>query len=52
VEIVRRAGGDVVDLHHQPIDTLLHAGPFVAGISPNARETVVRILRANMKEFS
>jgi 3'(2'), 5'-bisphosphate nucleotidase len=51
VEIVRRAGGDVTNLHDQPIDTLQHSGPFVAGLSAHSREAVAGILRASMKEI-
>lgn len=45
VEIVRRAGGEVVNLEGVPVDTLHHSGPFVAGLSEEARETVCGIAR-------
>ncbi len=46
VEIVRKAGGDVVNLEGSPIDTLSHSGPFVAGLSAKARTKVAEISRA------
>ena len=52
VEIVRRAGGEVVDLEAAPIDTLSHSGPFVAGLSETGRATVSRIARAALEEGS
>lgn len=49
VEIVRRAGGEVVDLEGAPIDPLRHSGPFVAGLSESGRETVCRIAGASLE---
>lgn len=43
--IVRRAGGDVIDLSGSPIDPLTHHGPFVAAVSATARDRVVAMLR-------
>ncbi|MHC4452967.1 MAG: inositol monophosphatase family protein, partial [Planctomycetota bacterium] len=45
VLLVRAAGGDVVGLDGDPIDLVRHAGPFVAGIQPAARSTVLEIVR-------
>jgi len=44
VVLVRAAGGDVVGLDGEPIDQVRHAGPFVAGIQPNARSTLLEIV--------
>jgi myo-inositol-1(or 4)-monophosphatase len=52
VEIVRRAGGEVVDLQGKPVDTLSHSGPFVAGLSEAGRATVSRIARAELETGS
>ena len=52
VEIVRGAGGEVVDLEGAPIDTLRHSGPFVAGLSESGRETVCRIAGASLETES
>jgi fructose-1,6-bisphosphatase/inositol monophosphatase family enzyme len=49
VEIVRRAGGEVVDLEGAPIDTLRHSGPFVAGLSEEGRATVRGIARVALE---
>ena len=49
VEIVRRAGGEVVSLDGEPIDTLRHSGPFVAGLSGEGRATVSKIARAALE---
>jgi fructose-1,6-bisphosphatase/inositol monophosphatase family enzyme len=43
--IVRGAGGDVTDLHGEPIDPIGHTGPFIAGTDPAARERVAEIAR-------
>ncbi len=43
--LVRGAGGEVVDVHGVPIDAVAHAGPFVAAVRPDVRETVVAIVR-------
>jgi myo-inositol-1(or 4)-monophosphatase len=40
VLLVRRAGGDVVDLNGQPIRARDHAGPFVAALEGQHRERV------------
>ena len=52
VEIVRRAGGEVVDLEGTPVDTLRHSGPFIAGLSENGRAIASRIARAALEEGS
>ena len=43
--LVRAAGGEVVGLDGAPIDAVRHAGPFIAGIQPSARSTVLEIVR-------
>lgn len=45
VLMVRAAGGEVVGLDGEPVDLVRHAGPFVAGIQPEARATLLEILR-------
>jgi fructose-1,6-bisphosphatase/inositol monophosphatase family enzyme len=45
VLLVRAAGGEVVGLDGEPIDAVRHAGPFVAGIQPAARSTLLEIVR-------
>jgi fructose-1,6-bisphosphatase/inositol monophosphatase family enzyme len=45
VLLVRAAGGEVVDLDGEPIDSVKHAGPFVAGIRRAARSTLLEIVR-------
>jgi len=47
--IVRRAGGDVVDLAGKPIDALRHRGPFVAGLDPRAAAHLTELLREGME---
>jgi fructose-1,6-bisphosphatase/inositol monophosphatase family enzyme len=44
--LVRRAGGDVVDLDGEPIGAVGHRGPFVAGIDASARDQVRELLEA------
>ena len=48
VLLVRAAGGDVVGPDGDPIDQVRHAGPFVAGIQPNARSTLLEVLRSTV----
>ncbi len=43
--IVRRAGGEIIDLHGEPIDALSHSGPFIASISTASRDQVRSELR-------
>lgn len=43
VLLVRNAGGEVTDLEGKPIDTLSHAGPFVASVHDHARQLVAEI---------
>ena len=45
VLLVRAAGGEVVGLGGEPIDPVRHAGPFVAGVQPAARSTLLEIVR-------
>ena len=44
VLLVRAAGGEVVGLDGEPIDSVRHAGPFVATMQPAARSTLLDIL--------
>ena len=48
VLLVRAAGGEVVGLDGEPIDSVRHAGPFVAGIQPAARSTLLEIVRGTL----
>jgi myo-inositol-1(or 4)-monophosphatase len=45
VLLVRGAGGDVTDLDGAPIDPGRHAGPWIAGIDAERRESVTAIVR-------
>lgn len=45
IELVRGAGGDVVDLQGNTISAIGHRGPFVAGLDPAARVQVIDIVR-------
>ncbi len=42
---MRGAGGEVTDLSGEPISEIDHAGPFVAGVDPDARARVADIAR-------
>ena len=46
VMLVRSAGGEVVDLDGNPVDALLHQGPFAAGVEAESRQRVVDVARA------
>ena len=46
VLLVRGAGGDVTSLDGKPIDSALHAGPWVAGLEAWQREQVAAIFRS------
>jgi len=43
LELVRGAGGDIVDLRGEPIEAIGHEGPFIAGLEAEARDRVRRI---------
>ncbi|MEE9533997.1 MAG: inositol monophosphatase family protein [Acidimicrobiia bacterium] len=45
VLLVRKAGGEVVNLEGEPIDAVGHQGPFVAAIDDASRQVVVDIAR-------
>ena len=45
VILVRGAGGEVADLNGNPIDALVHSGPFVAGVDDAHRAKVIDIVR-------
>jgi fructose-1,6-bisphosphatase/inositol monophosphatase family enzyme len=47
--IVRRAGGEVVDLAGKPIDALGHAGAFIAGLDPQTTSRVGDLVREGME---
>ncbi len=42
--LLRAAGGDVVDLQGQPIQTVGHEGTFVAGMDAAGRDKVLRLM--------
>jgi fructose-1,6-bisphosphatase/inositol monophosphatase family enzyme len=44
VMLVRNAGGRVVDLSGRDIDATSHAGPFIAGVDTQARETITSVV--------
>jgi fructose-1,6-bisphosphatase/inositol monophosphatase family enzyme len=46
VLLVRGAGGEVTDLDGEPIDSALHAGPWVAGLDAGQRDQVAAIFRS------
>ena len=48
VLLVRAAGGEVVGLNGEPIDSVQHAGPFVAGMQPDARSRLLEIVRGSI----
>jgi fructose-1,6-bisphosphatase/inositol monophosphatase family enzyme len=43
LELVRGAGGDVIDLRGEPIDAIGHEGLFIAGLEAEARDRVRRL---------
>ncbi len=45
VLLVRKAGGEVVNLEGEPIDAVGHQGPFVAAVDAANRQVVVDIAR-------
>jgi fructose-1,6-bisphosphatase/inositol monophosphatase family enzyme len=48
VLLVRAAGGEVVGLDGAPIDSVRHAGPFVASVHSAVRSSVLEILRGTI----
>jgi fructose-1,6-bisphosphatase/inositol monophosphatase family enzyme len=48
VLLVRKAGGEVVDLEGNPIEVLGHRGPFVAAIDDDSRNRIVEIVRESV----
>lgn len=48
VLLVRAAGGEVVGLDGEPIDSIRHEGPFVAGVRPAARSALLEIVRGTI----
>jgi fructose-1,6-bisphosphatase/inositol monophosphatase family enzyme len=48
VLLVRAAGGEVVGLEGAPIDSVRHAGPFVAGVHAAVRSSVLEIVRGSI----
>ena len=45
VLLVRAAGGEVVGMDGEPIDSVRHAGPFVAAMQPASRSILLDIVR-------
>ncbi len=52
VELVRKAGGEVVDASGAAIDALTHRGPFVASTSDDVRSQVLKTLRTELRNFA
>jgi len=50
VMLVRRAGGEVIDLDGRPIDAIAHSGPFVAGVDDESRQKVIELARGVVRE--
>jgi fructose-1,6-bisphosphatase/inositol monophosphatase family enzyme len=48
VLLVRKAGGEVVDLEGNPIEVLGHRGPFIAAIDDDSRNRIVEIVRESV----
>ena len=48
VLLIRSAGGEVVGLDGAPIDSVRHAGPFVAGVHTAVRSSVLEIVRKSI----
>ena len=46
--LVRGAGGEVTGLDGAPIDLVSHAGPFVAAVDQERRQTVTELLQATV----
>jgi myo-inositol-1(or 4)-monophosphatase len=44
IELIRCAGGDVVDLANRPVELTGHTGPFIAGIDSCQREQMVNMV--------
>jgi fructose-1,6-bisphosphatase/inositol monophosphatase family enzyme len=44
--LVRGSGGDVVDLDGKPINSVSHAGPFVAAVDADSRRIVTSFVRS------
>ena len=47
--IVRRAGGEVIDLEGKPIDSMNHAGAFVAGSDRESLARLIDLVRASTR---
>jgi myo-inositol-1(or 4)-monophosphatase len=48
--LVRRAGGDVIDLSGSPIRDTGHSGPFIAGLDADLRQRFMHNTRQALKE--
>ena len=48
--LVRRAGGEVVDIHGQPINALSHAGPLIACANTDAAREVAELVHAILND--
>ena len=42
--ILRTAGGEIYDLEGSPIDTVMHKGPFVAGVERDSLDAVIQLV--------
>jgi myo-inositol-1(or 4)-monophosphatase len=42
--ILRAAGGEISDLEGLPIDTVMHKGPFVAGVERDSLDAVIQLV--------
>ena len=52
IELIRSAGGDVVDLANRPVELTGHTGPFIAGIDVCQREQMVNMVAEMADAFA
>ena len=52
IELIRCAGGDVVDLAKRPVELTGHTGPFIAGIDSCKREQLANMVAEMADEFA
>ena len=48
--LVRRAGGDVIDITGQPINALSHRGPLIASANVDAARAIGELIRSGLPE--
>ncbi len=48
--LVRRAGGDVIDITGQPIDALSHVGPLIASVDAESARAIGELIRSAMPD--